>query len=196
MPATPGGTPQPFFSGGRAVFEPLLVAGGDSIVFRSQQGYNRDIYIAAVADPTGARALTSTPASDHGAAVSPDEKWLAYTSNFAGKAQVYVRRMGESNERWQVSAAAGGAEVRWGANGREVLYRRGDSVFAVGVTLGAEVVAGREQFLFSGRYQGLLETRYDVTRDGSRFVMVRLEGPGRGTRLHVVMNWFSNARRR
>jgi Tol biopolymer transport system component len=134
--------------------------------------------------------------SDHGAALSPDGGWLAYTSNFSGRAQVYVRRMSESNERWQVSAAAGGAEARWGSDGREVLYRRGDSVFAVAVTRGTAVVAGAEQFLFAGRYQGLTETRYDVTRDGRKFVMVRLAGESRGTSLHVVMNWFGNVRRR
>jgi Tol biopolymer transport system component len=193
----PGGNAEPFFTLAEHVFDPIPNERGDSIVFRTQRGYNRDLYAAAVGDPAGAHALAANASSEHGAALSPDGRWLAYTSNFTGRAQVYLQPLSNSNERWQVSGAAGGSEVRWGADDREVLYRRADSVFAVDLTLEPEVVAGPESFLFAGKYQAAgVDTRFDVTRDGRQFVMVRVAGDSRGTTLHVVMNWFENAMRR
>jgi Tol biopolymer transport system component len=64
--------------------------------------------------------------------LSPDGRWLAYTSNDAGRYQVYVRPTSGAEGRWQISME-GGVEPVWSASGSELFYRHGDQVLAVDV---------------------------------------------------------------
>ena len=64
--------------------------------------------------------------------LSPDGRWLAYTSNDAGRYQVYVRPTSGAEGRWQISME-GRIEPVWSASGPELFYRHGDQVLAVDV---------------------------------------------------------------
>ena len=48
--------------------------------------------------------------------ISPDGRWLAYTSNESGRLEVYVRPYPAGAGRWQVSDNGGGFP-RWAASG-------------------------------------------------------------------------------
>ena len=67
-------------------------------------------------------------------AISPDGRWLAYTSNESGRLEVYVRPYPSGAGRWQVSDTGGGFP-RWAGNGRELFYRVDDGIM-VGVDRG------------------------------------------------------------
>ncbi len=68
--------------------------------------------------------------------ISPDGRWMAYTSDESGKYEIYVRPFPEVNKgRWQVSTSGGDTPL-WSPNGRELFYRNGDSVVAVAVEAG------------------------------------------------------------
>ena len=62
-------------------------------------------------------------------AISPDGRWLAYTSNESGRQEVYVRPYPAGAGRWQVSDNGGGYP-RWARNGRELFYRVDDGIMA------------------------------------------------------------------
>jgi Tol biopolymer transport system component len=111
------------------------------------------------------------------AQVSPDGRWIAYTSNEAGRDEVYVQSFPTTGSKHQISRE-GGAQPRWRRNGGELFYLAPDRVLmAVPVKAGAPLQIGRPTALFRTRleYLGLqgpfFMAGYDVTADGQRFLL-------------------------
>ena len=73
------------------------------------EGGEMDIWIQPLDGSAPPRALISTPAYESDAVFSPDNRWLAYTSNESGRNEVYVRRHsvdgGVAGKSIQVSGA-------------------------------------------------------------------------------------------
>jgi Tol biopolymer transport system component len=62
--------------------------------------------------------------------ISPDGRWIAYTSDESGTQEVYVRAFpGTTAGRWQVSNG-GGVQPRWSADGRELYFGSGNRLMA------------------------------------------------------------------
>jgi len=126
-------------------------------------------------------------------ALSPDGHWMAYDSDESGKIEVYAQSFPDpSVKRWKVSSA-GGSEPLWTRNGRELVFRKGDSVMAVAMDLAAGQ-SGRPAVLFAGPYPdspGWTRPRsYDVTRDGERFLLLKRPARTSLPRINIVLNWF------
>jgi len=105
---------------------------------------------------------------------------------------VYVRPYPEAGLKTQVSAD-GGIEPVWSRTGRELFFRRGRDVLAAKVSTTPTFSAERATVLFSGDYPfGPIAANYDVSADGTRFLMMKgrqwMEG-----QLVVVLNWFSES---
>jgi hypothetical protein len=85
----------------------------------------------------------------------------------------------------------------WTRGGRELVYRKGDSVMAVSVDLDNGRI-GQPTALFAGPYPdnpGWTRPRsYDVSRDGERFLLTRLPADPPRPRIVVVLNWFEELR--
>jgi serine/threonine-protein kinase len=172
----------------------------------SARGADFDISIAAAAAPFDLRPLIATPASDQGAAVSPDGRWIAYTSEESGVDEVYVRPFpGSDRARWQISTA-GGVVPRWSRDGRQLYYLAPRSagaslamtITAVPVPPGNEFITGPPVVIASlpdGARGG-----YAVAPDGRFLVTAPAEAviPGGGPRqrLVVVQNWFQELQSR
>ena len=180
------------------VWEVQFAPDGRTMVFRENHPQTRrDIWIAPLDSPQAARPLLRTPFEERAIALSPDGRWLAYVSNETGANEVYARQVREGGARWRVSTR-GGTEPRWGPSGQELFFRNDDSVYSVAMHLGAEIRPGPPRALFGGKYQVALDTHsvaYDVSPDGSRFLMVREQAGVGGQELNVVLNWFDQARR-
>jgi hypothetical protein len=86
---------------------------------------------------------------------------------------------------------------RWTKNGAELVYRDGNKMMAVDVSIKNGVPTFTSpQRLFDDRYLFGPSTsiaNYDVSPDGQRFVMVKGE-PG-SSRLNIVLNWFDELKR-
>jgi hypothetical protein len=113
---------------------------------------------------------------------SPDGHWLAYCSNESGKPQVYVQAFPGPGAKYQISND-GGTDPVWKRNGGELFYRNEDSMMAVAVSTAPNFKAGRPQEIWKGEYShgmssscgqpGATSANYDVTSDGTRFLMVK-----------------------
>jgi Tol biopolymer transport system component len=172
---------------------------GRFIVFDS----NKDIL--AVPLPSTDQALVTKPIplvntsfEEMHAALSPNGRWLAYTSNETGRHEVYVRVFqpssgGNPTGIWPVSTD-GGAQPRWRGDGKELFYvSMNGEVRATSIETGSELRIGTTTKLFdSGLEAGaMLQSayRYDVTRDGQRFILSRLVGDAQSPVINVVLNW-------
>ena len=83
--------------------------------------------------------------------LSPDGRWLAYTSNEPGRVEVFVQPFAGPGGRSQISTD-GGTEPVWSRDGRELFYLNGDRMMAVEITTAPTFRAGTPRLLFEGRY--------------------------------------------
>jgi serine/threonine-protein kinase len=144
-------------------------------------------------------------APSRNAAVSPDGRWLAYDSNESGRFEVYVRPFPDVNAgRWLLSTD-GGAGPRWAANGRELFYlnvvMETTHVLTVPIEAGRLFSARAPHEVFAGRYIDFLGLNYDVSPDGSRFLMVKAASDARQhspapTGIIVSVNWQEELKQR
>ena len=109
-------------------------------------------------------------------ALSPDERWIAYSSDETGRFEVFVRPFPDVNAgKWQISQS-GGTSPRWSHSGRELFYLSGGAMMAVPVGAGPPFVSGIPQTLFTipeGAVWSPVEHVYDVAPDDRRFIMMR-----------------------
>jgi hypothetical protein len=100
--------------------------------------------------------------------------------------------------RWKISPSYG-SEPLWTRGGRELVYRKGDSVMAVSIDLATGRI-GQPVALFGGPYldnPGWTRPRsYDVSADGERFLLTKVPRERPRPQIAVVMNWFDELRAR
>jgi serine/threonine-protein kinase len=177
---------------------------GATLLFQktsSDSGSN--IWMMSLGVDRTVRPLLNSPANESWAELSPDSKWLAYGSDSSGRFEVYVQPFPGPGQREQVSFGGGDSPL-WSRNGRELFFMtRGDQpgtsrVNAVNVIPGSAFTSGTPRVLFQGRFGRTGgPTAYDVSPDGSRFLMTEYLDPLTQpvTRIHVVLNWFEELRR-
>ncbi len=87
--------------------------------------------------------LVAGPTIDSLPSISPDGRWLAYSSDETGQFNVYVQPFGTSGRRVQVSQQ-GGVTTWWTKDGRALLYVGTDlrTLWRVDVTTGQTFTAG------------------------------------------------------
>jgi serine/threonine protein kinase/Tol biopolymer transport system component len=137
------------------------------------------------------RPLLQATFNQSGARLSPDGHWLAYESEEAGTAEVFVRSFPEPGEKRQVSAG-GGNQPRWRGDGRELFYVSPDrKIVAVDIRTTPQLEAGAPRPLFQTRIVPLVEARnhYDVTPDGQRFVVNSRRLEDAALPITVVVGW-------
>jgi serine/threonine protein kinase/Tol biopolymer transport system component len=123
--------------------------------------------------------------------ISPDSKWLAFSSNETGHDEIYVVPLAGGPGKWQVSSG-GGIEPRWSASGDEISYvsSAGDLMLASLKPTASSIVVGNVTKLFHiGETSALNIFRYDIGPDGKRFLVMSVGTPTQAEPLTVVTNW-------
>jgi len=144
------------------------------------------------------RPFLRTPFAEGATQFSPDGRWLAYVSNESGRNEVYVRPYPGPGEKFQVSTG-GGNEPTWPRAGHELFYRNEDRMMVVDVTIGPRFAPGVPRQLFDRPYARSVSLwpNYDVTPDGTRFVMIKSADEGADVgQVNVIMNWVEELKRR
>jgi hypothetical protein len=129
--------------------------------------------------------------------ISPDGRWLAYTSTETGQPEVYVQPYPGPGPKVQISSD-GGLSAVWARNGKELFYltpRDGNgmrSMMAVDIVPGPVIRASRPRLLFRGirRYISSEELRRDAGRPALPHGRARPSSVQEVTELQVVLNWF------
>ncbi|MCG6925343.1 MAG: serine/threonine-protein kinase [Acidobacteria bacterium] len=125
--------------------------------------------------------------------ISPDGRWLAYTSEESGRSEVYVEPYHRDGERVRVSIDGGG-QPKWRGDGGEMFFTSPDghlmSVAFRGRDDRAEVDLPTELFEIGG-FEGPVYDDYAPSADGQRFLVKVAIDHGQRARMHVVTSWPS-----
>ncbi len=169
----------------RSVQEAHYSKSGDWLVYRSSP---RNIY--AVSREGDTVEIAASEHQERGPALSPDERWLAYMSDESGGYEVYVRPFPNAGQaKYQVSTA-GGFVPLWAPDGRTLYYfTQQGQVMAVEVLPGPTFARGQQRALFTAPDFLGLESSWDISPDGQRFVAIRSRGLGRDNELVLVKNF-------
>jgi len=172
---------------------PSAIAPDGGVVFneRAKGRIGSDIYVVAQ-DGKVSPLLDEQPASKSTGSVSPDGRALVYISDESGRDEVYVRPCGAAGGSVAVSTE-GGLAPRWTADGREIVYRRGDAFYAAGVSrTGDGLAVGETRKMWEGRAapgRSTLQPGYSIAPDGRLLVHI-LDPNALPNRIDVVTNWF------
>jgi serine/threonine protein kinase len=121
--------------------------------------------------------------------LSPDGRWMAYTSDESGAAEVYVQGFTgreASGLKTKVSVN-GGRDPKWRPDGRELFYiARDQKLMAVDVKPAETFEVGETRTLFEvSRFD------YAFTADGQRFLVSTAIGNNASPPITLVVNWTS-----
>jgi Tol biopolymer transport system component len=194
------GSEVPFLSSSSGKYPTSWSPDGRYVVYHTrepQAGFN--VLIAEARVGSVPRRLLHGPSNEVQGQLSPDGRWLAYTSDESGTFEVYVRAAA-GGLRKPVSIK-GGVDPHWARNTGELYYidtsSRRLAVVAVAVR-GVDLVLSAPRELFDVRDVALSSpypSTYDVTPDGTRFLLRIPREDVRSTPLAVLLNWTASPSR-
>ncbi len=135
-----------------------------------------------------------TEFDEKNARLSPDGRWLAYSSDETRNDEIYVQTFPQHGGKWQVSTNGGTLPV-WSHDGKHLFFIDGKGkMTSVDIK---NVDAKNPQFeagvpvpLFDARLGILGESRFDVSKDG-RFLIPIQVSQTESSPITVLVNWES-----
>jgi Tol biopolymer transport system component/predicted Ser/Thr protein kinase len=156
-----------------------------------------DIWVLPMANGNPGKPFPylESPFNEAYAKLSPNGKWLAYTSDETNRNEVYVQEFAVSptgrasgGGKWQISNNGGSRPV-WSHLGKELYFISADSkLMAVEIKSNAGFEPGAPKPLFETRIGGSIDSWFDVSKDGRFLIPIRLEQAA-SEPMTVVVNW-------
>ena len=168
---------------------------GGWMVMRKDVTGSRNVLLARrLTGDTTLRTVFDMPAVQFALSttLSPDNRWLAYASSESGTVNVYVTSFPDGQTKFAVSRG-GGTEPKWSRDGRELFFESGGALNIVNVPAGPTFAPGNPRVLFSlaGYRRARNRQQYDVSPDGSRFLMIRERVAATAPTAVYVENWLT-----
>jgi Tol biopolymer transport system component len=173
---------------------------GTSILFaQPNPGTNWDLMLAPVDGSHPPARVAASPANEMAGVISPDSRWLIYTSDESGRVGMYARPLASPGPRQQVQIGTSGFNgiastngFDWSGDGRELVVMASD-VMAYAVQAGDALRIGAPRRLFAMPAAAITLA---PSRDHQRFLVTLPVADGPPPALAVEANWAAALRRR
>jgi len=175
---------------------------GDRLVYWSSDSKTSgDIWSVSLSGEKKPVPVLQTPADERTPQISPDGKWMAYSSNETGRSEIYIRPFPDGPGKIQVSVN-GGVFPRWRRDGKELFFL---SLVSLGSMMASDIqVVGSSvrrsvpRVLFQSVFLSVAHAAghyhaYAVSANGQQFLIPQIEslnaafgGRGGGTALNAI----------
>jgi Tol biopolymer transport system component len=127
--------------------------------------------------------------------LSPNGKWLAYSSDETKRDEVYVQAFPRPGRKLQVSIN-GGYQPIWSRDGKELFFVGGDQkMMAANVKeTGANFDADVPKPLFDTRMTDVADVSFDVSKDGRFLIPAEVKESGNSP-INVVIKWAAGLKK-
>ncbi len=151
-----------------------------------------DIYSVDLAGDRKLVPILNSAYDESNPKLSPDDKWLAYTSNENGQNELYVTPFPGGGSKWQVSS--GGVDVLfdvsvedWSADGRRLYYRQSGKIYSVEV----RIDGNKPEFSAPKELMNIPQEMdlISILDDGKRILATRPVGQRIAYPQNLVLNW-------
>jgi Tol biopolymer transport system component len=187
------GRPEVLDTSGRQLLVADFSRNGDFFVSTARAG--REIWLTTLATPRVTRLLTQNNRSDFAPRISPNGRWVAYTSNVSGSNEVYLTPTSETSGGSLQVTIEGGIEPVWAPDGQSIFYRNSGRVMRAVLSFTPEFIVTRRDTAFTvGLAPSGTGARYDMLPDGRSLIGV-LRGDG-NQRAVIVFGWLDELRER
>ena len=152
----PGGGEEqkPLFKSSQIKYPTSISSDGRLLLFATAP--QSDLWVLPLDGDGKPTPFLQTPFNELDGHFSPDNKWVAYTSNESGRNEVYARPFHPasiSQGAVQISQG-GGTHPRWRVDGRELIYQAVDGkIMAVDTVPGTALQVGVPKTLFCGSFR-------------------------------------------
>ncbi len=151
-----------------------------------------DLYTMSLEGGSAPEPWLQSPFMEDEPALSPDARYVSYSSDESGRKEIYLTRFPGGDGRWQVSVEGGGYSC-WDPRGGRLYYLQGRDMMEVEISSGSAPDLGSPRRLFSLPWitpENWWNNRFSLSPDGSRFLFSKsLEAEGEEPRLVLVRNW-------
>jgi Tol biopolymer transport system component len=188
----------------RTVFPSAWSPDGRFIIFMERGVKTRmDLWALPTFGDRKEYQLSNSPFDEQNPQLSPDGRWLAYSSDETVNYEIYVQsfstdgKLGADKKR--VSTAGGKLPI-WRRDGSELFF-----VAADGQMMSSSVKTGGTEFQFAApkplfktrtlALEGAIFHEYDVSPDGQRFLIGTLIGDTKAAPPTVILNWTADLKK-
>jgi Tol biopolymer transport system component len=194
QPATGAGRSERVLAGSGGELVPTDWSRDGRFIFydASSDRTRQDVWVLPMTGDRKPYPFLSGPFDESQARISPDGRWLAYTSDESGRTEIYVQSFPEPGGKWQVSTN-GGSDPCWRPDGGELFYLSSDqqlmSMPVASSSTTFEVVIPQALFPIRVVLPVGPRNHYAVTPDGQAFYAVTpIQGGSVGTTT-VMVHW-------
>jgi len=119
------------------------------------------------------RLIDLPGSAQHSSRISPDGRWIAYSSDETGRQEIWLEPLPTTGKRFQLTRQ-GGRHPLWSPNGQTLYFDQDGKMFRMDLILGVETpnAANPVALPISGFQQGDLRRQFDLTPDGKAFLML------------------------
>jgi dipeptidyl aminopeptidase/acylaminoacyl peptidase len=169
---------------------------GENLLFlKNTQATRSDLWILPLSGDGKPRPYLTTPVNEFDGRISPDGRWVAYTTDESGRNEVFIQSFPEPGNKKRVSIS-GGLVPAWRSDGRELFFVTEDHVvMSVIVSPGKatpEFSTPARLFVNKDISTGLqngARSSYAPSPDGRRFLVLMTIENERTEGVHYIHDW-------
>jgi len=187
------GDGQELFRSDAEMYPSSVSSDGKTLFFyRGGDGTNYDIWVLPLSGEGEAYPFIESEFNEGVPMISPDGRWLSYSSDESGSPEIYVTAFPERGRKWQVSAD-GGNSPRWNADGSEILFHGADGTLTVvGIeSRGGGLMIGEAIPKYNTMIQPFGAHFWAISEDGERILALEPMSEQSAPSLSVVVNWMA-----
>ncbi len=151
-----------------------------------------DLWLLPLEGDRKPKLFKQTPFAERSGQISPDGRWMVYSSDASGQSEIYIEPMPSGGAQRQISIGGGG-NPSWRKDGRELYFiKSGNKLMVVDVKPGPELTFGTPRELFTSNLIAEPRSRAVYPNaDGSQFLALLPVGDAPAAPpLTVVTNWL------